>query len=129
MLREEFNCLFDAEDFNLQEFDNWFEDLDARILTFKHKVRNWLKKAEVDKKSRKSMRPKSSRHSQSSSGSSSGSLRSWLAEEKAKLAEMAEEAKYVEKKQELQHCAEKLEIEKKLAKVEARLKTLEGMDN
>ena len=42
---------------------------------------------------------------------------------------MAEEAKYVEKKQELQHCAEKLEIEKKLAKVEARLKTLEGMDN
>ena len=51
MLHEEFNCLFDAEDFNLQEFDNWFEDLDARILTFKHKVRNWLKKAEVDKKS------------------------------------------------------------------------------
>ena len=75
------------------------------------------------------MRPKSSRHSQSSSGSSSGSLRSRLAEEKAKLAEMAEEAKYVEKKRELQHCAEKLEIEEKLAKVEARSKALEGMEN
>ena len=119
----------DAEDLSLQEFDNWFEDLYARIFTFKHKVRNWLKEGEVDRKSGKSIRSKSSRHSKSSSGSSSGSLKSRLAEEKAKLTEIAAEAKYVEKKQELQHCAEKLKIEEKLFKAETRLKTHEGMGN
>ena len=99
MLCEEYNCLFDAEDFSLQEFDNWFEDLDARIFTFKHKVRNWPNEAEMDRKSGKSMRSKSSRHSKSLSGSSSGSLKSRRAAEKAKLAEIAAEPKYVEKKQ------------------------------
>ena len=83
--------------------------------------RNWLKEAEVDRKSGKSMRSKSSRHSKSTSGLSSSSLKSRLAEEQAKLAEIAAEGKYVEKKQELQHCAEKLEIEEKLGKAEARL--------
>ena len=96
LLREEYHCLLDAKDLSLQEFDNWFEDLYARIFTFKHKVRNWLKEGEVDRKSGKSMRSKSSRHSKSSSGSSSGSLKSRLAEEKAKLTEIAAEAKYVE---------------------------------
>ena len=83
--------------------------------------RNWLKEAEVDRKSGKSMRSKSSRHSKSTSGLSSSSLKSRLAEEQAKLAEIAAEGKYVEKNQELQHCAEKLEIEEKLGKAEARL--------
>ena len=41
---------------------------------------------------------------------------------------MAAEAKYVEKKQELECCTEKLEIKEKLAKAEARLKALEGME-
>ena len=48
-------------------------------------------------------------------------MKSRLAEEQAKLAEIAAEGKYVEKKQELQRCAEKLEIEEKLGKAEARL--------
>ena len=74
------------------------------------------------------MRSKSSRNNKSSSGSSSGSLNSRLAEENFKLAEIAAEAKYVEEKQELQRCAEKSEIEEKLAKAEARLKALEGMN-
>ena len=115
------NCLFDGEDFSLQEFDNWLENFDAKIFSFKHQVRNWLKEADVDRKSGKSMRSKSSRHSKSTSGLSSSSLKSRLAEEQAKLAEIAAEGKYVEKKQELQRCAEKLEIEEKLGKAEARL--------
>ena len=103
-----------------------------KILAFRNliiglKIRNWLKEAELDRKSGKAMRLKSSRHSKPSSGSSSGSLKSRLSEEK--LAEIAAEAKYVERKQELQHCAEKLEIEEKLAKAEARLKALEEMKN
>ena len=105
-----------------------------KILAFRNliiglKIRNWLKEAELDRKSGKAMRLKSSRHSKPSSGSSSGSLKSRLSEEKSKLAEIAAEAKYVERKQELQHCAEKLEIEEKLAKAEARLKALEEMKN
>ena len=56
LLCEEYNCLFNAEDSSLQEFDAWIEDFDAKIFTFKHKVRNWLKEAEVDRKSGKSMR-------------------------------------------------------------------------
>ena len=54
------------------------------------------------------MRSKSSKHSNPSSGSSLGSLQSRLAEEKAKLCEIAAEAKCIEKKQELRRCAEKL---------------------
>ena len=121
--------MFDAEDSSLQEFDAWFEDFNARIFIFKHKLRNWLKEAEVDRKSGKSVRSKSSRNSKSSPGSSSGLLKLRLAEEKSKLAEIAAEVKYVERKQELQLYAEKLEIKKKLAKAEARLKALEGMEN
>ena len=74
------------------------------------------------------MRSKSSRNSKSSSSSSSGSLKSRLAKKEAKLAEVAAEGNYVEKKQELQRCAERLEIEKKIAKAEAKLKALEGME-
>ena len=129
LLREEYNYLVDGEDFSLQEFDNWFEDFEARVFTFKDKVRNRVKEAKVDRKSGKSKRSKSSIHSKSSSGSFSGSLKSRLAEEKAKLAEIAAEAKYVEKKHELQRCTKKLEIEEKLAKAEAKLKALEGMEN
>ena len=62
--------------------------------TLKHKVRNWLNEAEVDRKSGKSVRSKSSSHSKSS-----GSLKSRLAVEKVKLAETGAEPKYVEKKQ------------------------------
>ena len=98
------------------------------IFNFKHKVRNWLGEAEVDRNSEKSIISKSSRNSKSSSDSSSGSLKSRLAEEKSKLAEIAAEAKYVEKKQELQCCAKKLGIEEKLPKAEARLKALEEME-
>ena len=53
LLCEEYNCLFDAEDFSLQEFDARFEDFNARIFTFKHKVRNWHKEDGVDRKSGK----------------------------------------------------------------------------
>ena len=63
--------------------------------TLKHKVRNWLNEAEVDRNSGKSVRSKSSSHSKSSSGS----LKSRLAVKKAKLAETGAEPKYVEKKQ------------------------------
>ena len=54
LLCEEYNCLFDAENFSLQAVDNWFDDFDARIFTFKHKVRNclmklkWIEKQEIN---------------------------------------------------------------------------------
>ena len=51
----------------------------------------------MDRMSGKSMTSKSSRHNKSSSGSSSGSLKWRLAEEKAKLAEIATQGKNVEK--------------------------------
>ena len=36
LLHEEYS-LFDGEDFSLQEFDNWLENFDAKIFSFKHK--------------------------------------------------------------------------------------------
>ena len=83
----------------------------------------------MDRNSEISTRSKSSKHSKPPSGLSSGSFQSRLAEEKAKLCEIAAEAKYIEKKQELRRCAEKIEIEEKLTKAEARLNALEGMEN
>ena len=45
LLREEYNnCLYHAEDFSLQEFDNWLEDLDVRIFTLITKLETGLKK-------------------------------------------------------------------------------------
>ena len=45
LLREEYNnCLYHTEDFSLQEFDNWLEDLDVRIFTLITKLETGLKK-------------------------------------------------------------------------------------
>ena len=64
-----------------EEYDDeiWFDDMDLKILSFKHKVYSWLKEGEklrkLDQVSRCSSKP-SSKHSSKSSAKSSSSSKS-----------------------------------------------------
>ena len=115
--------------------NQWFDEVDECVLSFKHKVHNWLKDValEEEKASRHFSKrsSKSSGHSKKSSRSSrlssSGSSKERAAVEKAKLTELMMEAEFLEKKQIIQNQAEKLKIEEKLAKAQARSQIFAGM--
>ena len=115
--------------------NQWFDEIDECVFSFKHKACNWLKDValEEEKASRHSSKQnlKSSGHSKESSSSNrlnnSGSSKERAAVENAKLAELMMEAEFLEKKQIIQNRAEKLKIEEKLAKVQARLQIFAAM--
>ena len=120
---------------------NHFEDVDQRVFIFKDKVRNWLKDAECDKKSKSSRRSskggsskESTRLSRSSKASSSrsseaDSLKSKVSskpkaiEEKVKIAELLAEAELMEKTRMIEIKTERLHIQEKVAKTQAKFKT------
>ena len=112
--------------------NQWFNEIDELVFSFKHKVRCWLKDAGLgeEKASRHSSKrsSKSYGHSKKSSSSSrlssNGSSKERAAVEKDKLAESMLEAEFLEKKQIIQNQAEKLKIEEKLAKAQARSQIL-----
>ena len=78
--------------------DDWFDDLDNRVCTFKRKIHSWLRSAETERKSSKgSSRSSESRQSKSSGSSrKSQSSRARKLEEKARIAELMAEAEYIE---------------------------------
>ena len=64
-----------------EEYDDeiWFDDMDQKIFSFKHKVHNWLKEGEKLRKSDQVLRctsKSSSKHSSKSSAKSSSSSKS-----------------------------------------------------
>ena len=90
----------------------WFEEVDERVFTFKHKVHNWLKHAEAEQGHSSKKSPKigskstSSGSSRRSKSSSSKSSRERAMEEKAKLAAILAEAEFLEKRQLKRQLAE-----------------------
>ena len=92
-----------------KEYDDeiWFDDLDQKILSFKHKVHNWLKEGEKLRKSNQVSRcssKSSSRYSSKSSAKSNSSTKSRSStkakaiEEKVKVAELMTEIFFRKKK-------------------------------
>ena len=73
--------------------DIWFDDIDQKLLSFKHKVHNWLKKEDKEHK-----REHSSRSSTRSSFSKSkSSTREKAVEEKLRVPELIAEASFMRK--------------------------------
>ena len=125
---EEYNALL--EDETRDKKDEWFDEIDNQVFSFKRKITCWLKNAEEENKSKGSSR--SSRSSASKtwkgsnisnkSGSSSGSKSSKEKEleDKIRVAESAAEAELLEQKEIIECEAQKLKISEELAKTRAR---------
>ena len=81
--------------------DDWFDDLDNRVYTFKRKIHNWLRNAETERRSSKG----SSRRIESGQSKSSGRSRKSQSscarepEMKGRIAEVMAEAEYIEQRQ------------------------------
>ena len=132
---EEYQSLLTNEE---QAADSeWYDQFDEKVFSFKHKMVNWLKEAELNNeevKSRMSYKSGSSRScksgsskSSSKSGNSRGSkvsMEERAIEEKIRLAEVIAEANYADQKIKMEYDRKKLEIEEKVAKAKARAKVL-----
>ena len=110
----------------------WFTDIDEKVLSFKHKVHNWLREGDeiqrIEKKSRSSSsRSTSSKSSSRSSSSKSSKLstKERAIEENVRLADLQAEATFMQKKRHAELQAELLRIEEEMAKAQARVKIYE----
>ena len=121
--------------------DDWFDDIDTQVCSFKMKVHCWLREAaqkakpsQCSSKSSKSASDKGSVNSKKSKGSHgsrssnpsketilSKSLKGREIEDKVKVAELMAEAELLQQKQMIQNEAEKLKIKERLVKVKARV--------
>ena len=102
--------------------NDWFDDLDNKVCTFKRNIHSCLRSAETARKSSKG----SSRNSESRRSKPSGSSRKSQfscareQEEKARIAELMAEAEHTEQRQLAENQAETLKIQQKFAKSKAR---------
>ena len=102
----------------------WFDDVDQKVLFFKHKVHNWLKEDEKEHK-----RDHSSRSStRSSCYKFKSSARVKAVEEKLRVAELIAEASFMKKRKDAEYQAEALRMEEELAKARARAKVYDDME-
>ena len=133
LVHEKYHSLLDEPD--KCNDDEWFEEVDERVFTFKHKVHNWLKDAEVEQghSSKRSSKIGSKSASYGSlrrtKPSSSKSSREKALEEKAKLAEIMTEAEFPEKRQLAENQPERLKIQEKVAKAKARSEVYSTMQD
>ena len=127
--------------------DDWFDDVDTQVCSFKRKVHCWLREAAQrvksskcssrssrsvsDKGSMNSKKSKDSHESQSSRASRetrSSKTRDKEIEEKMKVAELIAEAELLQQKQMIQNEAEKLKIKERLAKAKARIQAYNNIE-
>ena len=102
----------------------WFNSIDQKVFSFKHKVHNQLKEEDKEQK-----RDHSSRSSaRSSSSKSKSSTQEKVVEEKLRVAELIAEASFMKKKRDAEYQAEALMMEEKLAKARARAKAYDEME-
>ena len=106
--------------------EEWFEEVDERVFTVKHKVYNWLKEAETERSSNKLYSRKGSKSMNSGSSgitklsNSSGRSRcskERAIEENAKLAELMAEAEFMQQRQMAENRAEQLGVQEKQGKI------------
>ena len=110
----------------------WFTDINEKMLSFKHKVHNWLRERgeiqRIEKKSRSSCSRSTSSKSSSTLSSSKSlklSTKERTIEEKVRLADLQAEATFMQKKRYAELQAESLRIEEEMAKAQARVKIYE----
>ena len=102
----------------------WFDDIDQKVFSFKHKMHNWLKKEDKEYK-----RDHSSRSStRSGSSKSKSSTREKAVKEKLRVAELIAEASFTKKKRDAEYQAKALRMEEELAKARTRAKVYDDME-
>ena len=131
-MHQEYHSLLEDDEKLADE--EWFEEVDERVFTFKHKVYNWLKEEETELSAKKAYSKKGSKSTSSGtsrkmkSSNSNGSSRcskERAVEEKANLAELMAEAEFMQQRQMAENQAEQLRVQEKLAK--ARSEVYEAM--
>ena len=90
----------------------WFEHIDQKVFSFKHKVHNLLREVEKQDKSGRSSKSSSKSNSKSSSSRSSkrSSTKEIAVAEKLKVAELMAEASFIQKRREAELQAEALKV-------------------
>ena len=104
--------------------DIWFDDIDQKVFSFKHKVHNWLKEEEKEHKRNHSSRSST----RSSSSKSKSSTREKAVEEKLRVAELIAEASFMKNKRDAEYQGEAIRTEEELAKARARAKVYDDME-
>ena len=126
LVHQEYHSLLEDEKLADEE---WCEEVDECVFTFKHKVYNWLKEAETErsakkvhsKKGSKSTSSGSSRKTKSSNSGSSRCSKERAMEEKTKLVELMVEAEFMQQRQMAENRAEQLRVQEKLAKARSEV--------
>ena len=114
-----------------QRDEEWFDDLDHNVCSFKQRVHSWIKDAEAERQaqlsSKQSASTKASSHSRSSGRSSSKassrfSREKRALEERIKMAELIAEAEYMEKRKSLEFENLRIQLAAEVAKSKAQVK-------
>ena len=117
-----------------QRDEEWFDDLDDNVCSFRQSVHNWVKDAEAERQAQLSSKQSVSTIASSrsrSSGRSSSKASSKLSrekkalEERIKMTELMAEAEYMEKKKSLEFENLRIQLAAEVAKSKARVKILE----
>ena len=133
-VHREYNSLLPLE---MQEQDeDWFDDIDEKMMSFKNKIYNWIKDIQHGRKEQLSSKSRSvtsnhssSRKSSSSSSSSRSSKDKRTLQEELRMAELLAEAEFLEKRQSTKIQEEKLKIDEEYAKSKANVKILEAIES
>ena len=89
--------------------DDWFDELDQNVCTFKRKIHHWLKENNEDQQSIHTKgKMSSSKASSKSSASSKTSAKERVITERLHLAELRAEASFIEKKRAAEYQSETL---------------------
>ena len=108
-----------------QRDEEWFDDLDHNICSFKQRIHSWIKDAEAERQaqlsSKQSVSTKASSESRSSGRSSSkassrSSREKRALEERIKMAELMAEAEYMQRKKSLEFENLRIQLAEEVAK-------------
>ena len=125
-------CKQYMEEDQINNSDEWLDEVDEMIFNFKRKVHSWLKETNEDDRCSKASSKTKSHSSRSSRRSSklnsSGSSKSDRIEGKVKLAELLAQEAFFEKRQQVENEAQRLKMQEKLAKARARAQILENVE-
>ena len=119
------------EEEEINNSDEWLDEVDEMISNFKKKVHSWLKEINEDDRCSKGSSKTKSHSSKSSRRSSklsrSGGSKSDKIEGKVKLAELLAQEAFFEKCQQVENEAQRLRMQGNFVKARARAKILENV--
>lgn len=125
------HCNYSLPDEENHADNQWCDEFDETVCSFKYQTRIWIRGNEDDQKSNSALSSRSSRSLKHSSKSekfilSSKSISMKRAiKKKLRMAELMTEASFMEKKHSSRYEAEKLELEEKVAMLRAKVRGLD----